>query len=66
MQPVERRHLLAAWHAPGRPNVEEHDLAAKIVQTPRPTIGILELDLGNRFGCFMDDETPAWLLRSRN
>src|SRR5258708_39807085 len=30
LQPVERRHLLAAWPAPGCPNVEEHDLPAKI------------------------------------
>ena len=30
LQPVERRHLLAAGQAPGRPQVEQHDLAAPV------------------------------------
>src|SRR5439155_4949033 len=38
LQPVERRHLLPARLAPRRPDIEQHDLAAKIRQrmlTPR-------------------------------
>ena len=30
LQRVERRHFLAAWHAPGRPQVEQHGAAAPI------------------------------------
>lgn len=30
LEPVERRHLLDAGHAPGRPQIDEHEVAAKI------------------------------------
>ena len=42
LERVERRHLLAAGHAPGRPDIEEHDLAAEIGQGFGLAVGVGE------------------------
>ncbi len=43
LQAVERRHLLAARHAPRRPDVEQHRPAAELGKRPRTALSILEL-----------------------
>ena len=44
LQLVERRHLLAAGHAPGGPDVEEHHFAGKIGQRLRLAVPVGEGD----------------------
>src|SRR5438270_318577 len=48
LQAVERRHLLAAGLAPRRPDIEQHQLAAKVGERMRPAIRVVEAQLGNR------------------
>src|SRR6266508_2082435 len=55
IQSVEGGHLLTARHAPSRPDIEQHDLAAEIGQASRLTLVVAELDRGERFGCVVDN-----------
>src|SRR5438094_1836991 len=48
LQAIERRHLLAAGLAPRRPDIEQHQLAAKVGERARPAIRVVEAQLGNR------------------
>jgi hypothetical protein len=42
LQAVQRRHFLAAGHAPGRPQVHQHGSAAPVRQLPGPAVSIVE------------------------
>lgn len=44
---VERRHFLAAWNAPGGPDVEEHGLPPEVGQLNGFPFGVLEREVGN-------------------
>src|SRR3569832_1710045 len=46
LQPIKRRHLLAARHAPGRPKVHEHRLAAPVRKLLRLAVGVVEGKVG--------------------
>ena len=47
LQPIERRHLLAAGCAPGRPEIQNDDTPLKIRETALITVCIEKRDLGN-------------------
>src|SRR6266851_8680246 len=59
-------HLLAARHAPGRPNVEENDLAVEIRHAAESSPGIFKLEFGNWLWCLMHNELFALVLRCRD
>jgi hypothetical protein len=69
LEPVERRHLTPAGRAPGRPDVEQHDLAPELRKAHGFALAVLELDLRQRPGAFMHGEArqrlcrPCWLDR---
>src|SRR5712692_7110987 len=44
LQPVERRHLLAAGRAPGRPEIQHDELALEVGERARAPRAILELE----------------------
>ena len=45
---LERRHLLPARRAPGRPEVQQHDATAEIVEPDRPARQVQELEVRGR------------------
>ncbi len=49
LQRVERRHLLAARHAPGGPEVEQHGLAAPVGQRLARSVFVVESQIGRAF-----------------
>lgn len=63
LQPVEGRHFLAAGHAPCRPHIEQHALAAEIREDSVAAVAVHEPDVGQRLGRI--DEYEASLLRGR-
>src|SRR5579871_331786 len=51
-QPVERRHLLAAGHAPGRPQVQENGAAAEVGEMRGLSVAVPEGKIGHAAGSF--------------
>ncbi len=45
LQAVQRRHFLAAGHAPGRPQVHQHRAAAPFRELPGLAVGVLESEV---------------------
>ncbi len=62
LQPVERGHFLSAGHAPGGPDIEDHDLSPKSVQTSCAALLIGELDSSDRSWAVMQDQPSYWFL----
>src|SRR6266496_893870 len=63
LQAVQRRHFLPAWATPGRPDVEQHNLALEIADILRASLIILEPDRRDRLRLRMQDEVRRRLLR---
>ncbi len=64
LKPVEGRHLLAAGHAPCRPDIEQHDLAPEIRKRAVAAVAVDEPHIGQRLRRI--DEDKVVLCRGRD
>jgi hypothetical protein len=48
LQSIKGRHLLAAWHAPRRPYIQQDHLASEIGERQGMALVVLNAQLGDR------------------
>ncbi len=65
LQRVERRHLLAAGHAPGGPEIEQHGAPAPVGEVPLGAVGVAEADIGQAQRPLRDHERGDLAARER-
>ena len=65
LQRIERRHLLAARHAPGGPQVQQHGLALEVGERARLAVGVREGEVGQALRIGRDADRRDLAARER-